>query len=111
MIMKSALKISGLFTIFIFVLSIRIRGKTIFDGIYQVISPATIAAQKATENFFMRSISGTQSYSKKMFDNSIPNLKDSVKSKLASPKADGVPQEVINVQEKEELNDLIKNHR
>ncbi len=109
--MKSALKISGLFTIFIFVLSIRIRGKTIFDGIYQVISPATIAAQKATENFFMRSISGTQSYSKKMFDNSIPNLKDSVKSKLASPKADGVPQEVINVQEKEELNDLIKNHR
>ncbi len=111
--MKSALKISGLFTIFIFVLSIRIGGKTIFDGIYQVISPATIAAQKATENFFMRSISGTQSYSKKMFDNSIPNLKDSVKSKLASPKgrADGVPQEVINAQEKEELNDLIKNHR
>ena len=111
--MKSAFKVLGLFTFFLLILSITFQGKTFFDHIYRVISPMTIAAQKATEDFFHRSVTGTKSYSKKIFDNSIPNLKDSVKSKLASPQQRSInePNEVITTEEKEELNDLIKNHR
>jgi hypothetical protein len=111
--MKTAFRITGLFVIFVIFLSISVNGKTIFDHIYRLISPVTTAAQEATEDFFERSIKGTKSYSKKMFDNSVPNLKDSVKSKLASPQGrlKSEPQEDITFQEREELNDLIKNHR
>ena len=111
--MKSAFKLVGLFTAFILFLSITIKNRTIFDYCYDVISPVTIAAQRATEDFFHRSISGTKTYSKKIFDNSVPRLKDSVKSKMASPQSRAFiePEEVITVQEKEELQDLIKNHQ
>lgn len=111
--MKIALRITGLFVIFILFLSITINSKTIFAHFYQLISPVTIAAQEATEDFFERSITGTKRYSKKMFDNSVPNIKDSVKSKLASPigRTQKAPLEDITPHEREELNDLIKNHR
>jgi hypothetical protein len=111
--MRSAFKLFGLFTSFLFILSITFKDKTLFYHIYDVISPLTIMAQRTTEDFFQRSLSGTKTYSKKIFDNSIPNFNDSVKSRLASPqKTSGTnPSELITDEEKKELDDLIKNQR
>lgn len=79
--------------------------------IYGVISPATSYVQKSTEDFFNRSVAGTQTYSKKLFDNSTPKFKDSVKSKLSGQlKKGGEPEEKITREEKAELDQLIKNH-
>lgn len=109
--MKTFFKITGLLALFLAILSIRIDDKPIFTHIYKVISPATKYAQNATEGFFNRSMTTTQSYSKKLFDNSVPKVKDKVNSKLSAIKTSGgEPAEKITEDEKEQLDDLIKNH-
>lgn len=110
--MKTALKITGLLFGFLLFLSIEVKDRPIFSHIYGLISPATQFAQNATEDFFERSVDSTQTYSKKLFDNSVPKVKDSVKSKLAAQKKVMVdePAEKITEKDKEELNSLIKNH-
>lgn len=110
--MKTALKITGLLFGFLLLLSIEIKDKPIFTHIYGVISPATQYAQNTTEDFFSRSVNKTETYSKKLFDNSVPKVKDSVKSRLAAQKKILVeePAERITEQEKKELDSLIKNH-
>ncbi|WPU65600.1 hypothetical protein [Peredibacter starrii] len=110
--MKTALKITGLLFGFLLFLSIEIKDKPIFAHIYGVISPATQYAQNTTEDFFSRSVNKTETYSKKLFDNSVPKVKDSVKSKLAAQKKILIeePAERITEQEKKELDALIKNH-
>lgn len=110
--MKTILKIFGLLFGFLLFLTIEIKDKPIFTHIYGVISPATQYAQNTTEDFFARSFSSTQTYSKKLFDNSVPKVKDSVKSKLSAQKKILVeePAERITEKEKAELDQLIKNH-
>jgi hypothetical protein len=110
--MKSALKTLGLLVTFLLVMSITIKDRPLFTYVYEFISPATEYAQDATEEFFERSVTSTQSYSKKIFDNSVPKVKDSVKSKLASRAKTEIaePAERIMEEEKEELDELIKNH-
>jgi hypothetical protein len=111
--MKAALKISGLLIGFLLFLSVTINGKPIFNYVYDAISPATKYAQNATQDFFGRSMNSTEVYSKKLFDNSVPKVKDSVKSKLSSTLKKAVaaePEEKIMESEKKELDQLIKNH-
>ena len=105
----SAIKMTGLFILFLFVMSVSVMDKPLFMHAYKVISPITKYAQSTAEDFIGRSLSGTQSYTKKIFDNSVPKVKDSVKSKMSSRYKDE-PAEIITKEEKEELNQLIKNH-
>ena len=107
---KSALKIVGLLLSFLFFLCITINNKPIFNHIYGLISPATIYVQNATAGFFSRSVSSTQVYSKKLFDNSVPKHKDSLGSKSAGLKKLGEPEEKLTNEDKAELDELIKNH-
>lgn len=110
--MKKILGIIGIFVATVIFLSIEIGNKPIFTHLYKVISPATKGAQHATENFFNRSVTNTESFSKKIFDNSIPKVKDSVKSKMSSVrKKNAEPLEDITEREKEQLDDLIKSHK
>lgn len=109
--MKTAAKFFGLLIAFLIVMSINVNDKPIFAYVYDFISPATNSAQDATEGFFKRSMSSTSSYSKKLFDNSVPRVKDSVKSQLSSSRKQvAEPAERITEEEKEQLDDLIKNH-
>lgn len=108
---KTTLSITGLFVAFLLLMSITVNDKPIFSHVYKLISPATNFAQNETEEFFAKFLDSTQSYTKKIFDNSVPKLKDSVQSKLSSrlKKAAGEPQEKITLRDKEELDQLIKN--
>lgn len=102
--MKTAAKIFGICFGFLLFLSITINEKPIFSYIYNFISPATKYAQDATESFFGRSVASTQTYSKKIFENSVPKVKGAAKSVAE-------PAEKITEHEKAELDQLIKNHR
>lgn len=108
--MKSILKICILFIAFVFFLSINIKGKNIFSHINHFISPVTKTAQDATEDFLDSSIHSTKSYSKRIFDNSVPKV-DAVKAKMSGVQKNAAPLEVIKASEKEELDELIKSHR
>ena len=109
--MKTIFSIFGLLVVFLVMLSVEISGKPIFSHIYGVISPATKSAQNATQKFFSKSVDSTQTYSKKLFNNSEPRVRDAVKSKLSSTKKMvSEPAEKITDEEKKELDQLIKNH-
>ncbi len=108
--MKKIFQFLGLFFATVLFLSIEIKDKTIFGHIHTMISPSTRAAQNAIASFFNRSVDNTHSYSKRLFDNSIPKAKDSIKSKMSSSKKVGKPLEEITHLEKEELDELIKSH-
>lgn len=107
--MKTTLRFFGIFFATIFFLSIEINNNHIFGHIYGLVSPATKAAQKLAESFFDSSVEETQDFSKKLFDNSIPKLKDSVKSKMSA--IQNQPQEKITAKEKQQLDELIKSHK
>src|SRR3712207_677551 len=108
--MKTLFKTAGLLLGFFLLLCITIKDKPLFTYIYDVISPGTKYAQEATEGFFSRSVSSTHTYSKKLFDNSVPKVRDTVKSKLSSNKKMVVIEERISEEDKQELDQLIKNH-
>lgn len=101
-----------LFVMFTFFLSITIDKKTLFTYVYQVISPITIAAQNSTQSVLSNTLEGAKGFSKKLFDNSLPRFKDSVKSKMSSmqKKEAHSSSERITDDEREELKNLIKNH-
>ncbi len=108
---KTTLSIFGLLVGFLLFMSITVNNKPMFSHVYEFISPATKYAQNKTEEFFEKSFQSTQTYSKKIFDNSVPKVKDSVKSKLAAQgKVGSEPLEKIPIEDKEELDQLIKNH-
>jgi len=110
--MRTALNFLGIFTATVLFLSIEVKDQTLFSHIYSVISPATQSAQNAAEGLLNRSIGQTQNYSKKLFDNSAPKMKDSVKSKMsAAKKSQADPQEEITINERHELDSLIKSHK
>jgi len=109
--MKTVIGIFAIFTATIFFLSIEIGKKPIFGHIYNVISPATRGAQNLAEGFFGTSVNKTQKFSKDLFYNSTPKIKDSVKSKMSSVKNHkGLPQEEIPERDKQKLDELIKSH-
>lgn len=109
--MKKFLQILSIFIVTVLFLAIEIGHKPIFSHIYKLISPATKAAQNATERFFDHSFDTTQKYSHKLFDNSVPKIKDNVKSKASSFKREvAEPSEKITPEEKKELDDLIRSH-
>ena len=108
---KTAFSIFGLLVGFLLFMSITVKNKPMFSYVYEFISPATKYAQNKTEEFFAQSFESTQSYSRKIFDNSVPKMKDSVKSKMsANKKLGGEPEEKITIEEKRELDQLIKNN-
>lgn len=106
----SAIKTTCMFFAFILVMSITIKEKPIFLYVYGVISPATKFIQDTTETAIQKSLAGTQSITKKLFDNSVPKT-DSIKTKLSGrAKSNGEPTEKITHEDKEELDQLIKNY-
>ena len=109
--MKAMLKIFGLIVITTFILSLKVKDQTLFSHVYKFISPGTEKAQKVTQDLFDSSLSTTRKYTKKIFDNSVPKMKDSIRSKLAGQKKNfDTPEEDIKPDEKKELDDLIKSH-
>jgi hypothetical protein len=107
--MKTFFQIFGIVFLTILTLSINVKNRPLFSHIYKVISPLTTKAQNVTEDFLGDSVKRTNNYSKKIFENSIPKLKDSVKSGMSSTKRK-LPLEDIPEVEKEELDELIKSH-
>ena len=111
--MKTLLKIIGLCFLTVFVLCLNINGKPLFEPVYSVLSHVSIPFQNATASLLASAASSTQEYSRKLFNNSVPKVRDAVKSRAAAPSRDfvkGTPSEEIMVEEKEELDDLIKSH-
>ena len=107
----SSFKIISLSLVIIFILSININQKPAFYYINEAISPLMETAQKGVENFFQRSLHGTKIYSKKIFENSVPKVNDSIKSKLSSHRnKDLGPLEEIKTEEKAELDELIRKY-
>jgi hypothetical protein len=110
--MKSSLHFFGIFLATTLFLAIELNNQTIFSHIYKVISPGTKSAQSAVENFFDNSIHSTRHYSKKIFDNSVPKVKDSVKSKMSGIiKSKNEPLDEIEDRDKEQLDQLIKSQK
>lgn len=108
---KNLLRVVGLIVLTVLTLSITVKDKSLFTYVYDVISPGTQYAQRKTEEFFKLSLSSTQAYSKKLFDNSVPKVRDSIKSRQSAiKKSVAAPLENINEDEKEELDELIKSH-
>lgn len=109
--MKALLKIFGICLITIFVLSLNINGKPIFEPVYSALSHLTVPVQKATESLLASAFQYGQDYSRKLFNNSVPKVRDAVKSRAAAPtRSSAEPKEVILPEEKEELNEMIKSH-
>ena len=109
--MTMAIKFFFALFFFMCILTVEVNNRTIFSHVYKVISPATTYVQNSVEGFFSKTISGTKNYTKKIFDNSVPKLKDSVDSNMSSRAKKGKePLEKITREEKEELNQLIKTH-
>lgn len=104
-----ALIICSLFFCF---LSVTVNGTPIFNHIYSLTSQLSVPMQRLTSSIFSKAADSTTQYSKKLFDNSVPRFKDSVKSKSSAPaRMGGDPEEVIQNHEKKELEDLIKRHK
>ena len=95
-------------------LSVTINKKTIFSHVYSVTSHLTVPTQELTVSLFNKASVSTTAYTKRLFDNSVPKIKDSVRSKAAAPTrgsaAGTAPEETILVEEKEQLDALIKSH-
>ncbi|MGE3609466.1 MAG: hypothetical protein AB7I27_07755 [Bacteriovoracaceae bacterium] len=109
--MRRALQIAGLFFLFLIFMCITVNNRPIFNHIYGVISPGTQFAQDGIENGFAYIGGKTRHYSRKLFVNSVPRVKDDIKSKLAAPKRKmEEPLEAIPEDDKEQLDELIKSH-
>lgn len=111
--MKTIIKLLGICALTIFALCINVNGKPIFHPLYSALSHITIPVQNATEAVVANAFHSGQDYSRKLFYNSVPKVRDSVKSRVSAPfrtSAAGEPKEVILVEEKEELDELIKSH-
>lgn len=95
----------------VLLMSITIKRRTIFDYVYSGLSHVTVPTQNLAESLFKDGYQSTESYSKKLFHNSVPRIKDSVKSKASAPgRGFSKPQETIHQDEKDQLDDLIKSH-
>lgn len=109
--MKTLLKYSIVIAFTIFCLSLTVDQKPIFGYVYKWISPLTRGIQGTTEDFFKKSVNSTSDYSRKIFDNSVPKLKDTVRSKMSSTKAASEPLDKVTPEDRAQLDDLIKSHK
>lgn len=109
--MTTAVKFLVFGLVMFFSLCITVNEKPIFTHIYNVISPATKGTQRGVEKLFSASYREAEKFTKKLFVNSVPKVKDSVKSGLSSPqRSKGAPLETIEREDKEQLDELIKSH-
>jgi len=109
--MKTALKFAIASALTIFVLCMNVNGKPLFEPVYSILSHITIPIQNATGSMLSSAFTSTQDYSRRLFQNSVPKVRDAVKSRASAPvRKAGEPSEVILVEEKEELDELIKTH-
>jgi hypothetical protein len=113
--MISALKIFTIGALTIFILCLNFNGKPLFEPLYSVVSHISVPVQNATESLFEGALRSGQDYSKKIFNNSVPKVRDAVKSRVSAPirisrSGHSEPKEVILSEEKEELDELIKGH-
>ena len=109
--MSTILRIIGICCLTIFVLCLNVNGKPIFEPVYSVLSHLTTPFQNAAESLLSSAFSSGQEYSRRIFHNSVPKLKDAVKSRASGPvRKSGAPSEEILIEEKEELDELIKSH-
>ncbi len=104
--MKTAIQSLGLVVAFFLFLSITVSGTPLFVHIYGLTAPVTKGVQSAVEDFVSRSADGTRTYSKRLFENSLPRVGG---SKLPAT-AIGTPAELVSEKDKERLEALIKNH-
>ncbi len=110
--MNALIKIVGICVVTVFVLCLNVKGKPLFEPVYKILSHISIPVQNATRSLFASALQSGQEYSRKLFHNSVPKVRDAVKSRASAPSrtAGGEPKEEILVEEKEELDDLIKSH-
>jgi hypothetical protein len=109
--MKSLFKTTLLIVLVVFILSLKVKNDTIFGHLYGIISPATSRIQATSVQLLDQSMDKTQVYTKKLFNNSVPKYKDAVKSKMSSSqKIKNLPAEEITLEEKKQLDSLIKSH-
>jgi hypothetical protein len=110
--MKTIGKVFGTLILFIFIFSLTVNDKPIFNYFYEIVSPLTKLSQNAAKNFLKNSVSITENYSKKLFDNSVPKIKASARSSILEDRMNKTnpPSENITDQEKSQLNELIKNY-
>lgn len=96
----------------LFVLCLNVNGKPLFEPVYSALSHLVLPLQKMAGSVLGGAANATRDYSQRLFNNSVPKLKDAVKSRASAPKrgAGGPPSETILVEEKEELDELIKSH-
>lgn len=106
------LKVIGICFLTVFVLCLQINGRPIFEPVYSVLSHLTVPFQNGAESVIGSAFDSTQDYSRKIFNNSVPKVKDAVKSRASAPvrSTGGKPSEEILTEEKEELDELIKSH-
>ena len=109
--MKTVFKLLGSSLLTLLILSIEVGGKPIFSHIYQYISPMIKTTQAKTSQFFNQSMDRTSSYSKKIFDNSVPRIGQKLQAKATIQYQNLPAQEEIHQNEKAELEQLIKTHR
>ncbi len=113
--MKTLIKIVGICVVTIFVLCLNVNGKPLFEPFYKILSHISIPVQNATASLFASVLESGQDYSRKLFHNSVPKVRDAVKSRASGPSrlsgvVNGEPKEEILHEEKAELDDLIKTH-
>lgn len=107
--LKIAGKVLGFFVLLICTLSIHINDKSLFSYFYKAARPVVAIVQNTTEDLFGKAYNATSSYSRKIFSNQVPKKIDSVRSKMSATRS-STPLEEIKNEEKQELDDLIKNH-
>ncbi len=109
--MKTALKIVAVCALTVFVLCLNVNGRPMFEPVYSVLSHITIPFQNVTGSVLASALTSTQDYSRRLFNNSVPKVRDAVKSRASGPvRKSGEPSEEILVEEKVELDELIKSH-
>ncbi len=105
--MKTVIQSLGLLTAFFLILSITVKGTPVFDHLYGLTAPVTRGAQSWVENFLFLSVKNTRTYSKKIFENSLPRVSG---GKLRASNEVGDSAELVSEKDKERLEALIKNH-
>jgi hypothetical protein len=93
----------------IFALSWKYEGKTLFSYAYKYTSELSKPTQEVATEYYNKGLYSTRKISRDLFENSVPKIKDSVKSKLSSKKISNEEKEEINEEDKKKLENLLEN--
>lgn len=109
--MSTIIRIIGISGLTIFILCMNVNGKPIFEPLYSIMSHVTVPFQNVSRSLLSSAFTSVQDYSRRLFQNSVPKVRDSVKSRVSAPsRKTGAPSEEILAREKEQLDELIKSH-